>query len=270
MPDAARNYSSYASGEFRWMLARFIVPVIRLAEFETAAAGVPNSPWRLSALLGLDLDIVADIAKILDFNRRHDAANIAISSVELKASAPADILSAHSQIPRDLSAFFEIPLSGDLRTCLSTLAQCGRYAKVRTGGEAPEMIPAVESVAQFLQLCTEFGLPFKATAGLHHPIRSTHGLTYAADSPSATMHGFFNVFLASVFLRNNAIPLAKVIEVLNETSPLAFTFSADHIGWRSHSLTREQIVSARQHFSLSFGSCSFSEPVEDLQALSLL
>ena len=35
--------------------------------------------------------------------------------------------------------------------------------------------------------------------GLHHPIRAERALTYAPDSPRATMHGFLNVFAAAAF-----------------------------------------------------------------------
>ena len=163
-----------------------------------------------------------------------------------------------------------MPLSGNVTACIDSLSQRGRNAKIRTGGETPVMIPFSASVANFLHLCAQSSLPFKATAGLHHPIRSTRRLTYASDSPSGVMHGFLNVFLAAGFLRHQLIDLAEATELINETSIAAFIFAEREIGWRSHILTVEQIDSTRQQFALSFGSCSFSEPVDDLQVLSLL
>jgi len=35
-----------------------------------------------------------------------------------------------------------------------------------------------------------WGVPFKATAGLHHPLRCIHPLTHEPNSPAAAMHGF--------------------------------------------------------------------------------
>src|ERR1039458_1007223 len=55
----------------------------------------------------------------------------------------------------------------------------GGFVKVRTGGLTPEAIPESEAVADFLCRAAARRLPFKATAGLHHPIRSLHPLTYA-------------------------------------------------------------------------------------------
>src|ERR1017187_4794564 len=75
----------------------------------------------------------------------------------------------------------------------------GGFAKVRTGGLTPETIPSSEALADFLGEAASRHIAFKATAGLHHPIRSLHPLTYAPDSPCATMHGFVNVFVAAAF-----------------------------------------------------------------------
>lgn len=269
MQTAVENYAAYASGEFSWMLGRFIVPAALLAEFEGAAAGLDgrHSKWSLSVLLGSD--IAGDMKQVLEFNRQH-APDMAISSVELKIGTPADIFQADTLIPKDLAAFFEISLTADVQSCISAVKTCGRSAKIRTGGETPELIPTPASVAEFILLCARAGVAFKATAGLHHPIRSVQRLTYASDSPSATTHGFLNVFLAAVFLCSNVIGVSEATELLDETSQDKFIANSDSIGWRNHSLTCEQIAGARKNLSLSFGSCSFVEPVEDLRRLSLL
>ena len=73
------------------------------------------------------------------------------------------------------------------------------FAKVRTGGLTPEAIPSSAQLADFLTAAAARKLPFKATAGLHHPVRSMRALTYAPDSPRAVMHGFLNVFTAASF-----------------------------------------------------------------------
>ncbi len=270
MQEAVENYATYARDKFRWMLGRFIVPVARLAEFENAITNLaaPHLRWSVSALPGSDVE--TDIKQVLVFNGRHNSANIAISSIELKVARPDDIDHAHSLIPSNLETFFEIPLSADLKGCIAAIKQCGRSAKIRTGGETAEMIPPSAAVAEFILQCAQSRIAFKATAGLHHPIRSVHPLTYATNSPSGTMHGFLNVFLTAAFLLNSTFHISEAIELLDETSPEAFSANSDSIGWRNYSLTREQLSGARKTFSLSFGSCSFSEPLEDLQSLSLL
>src|SRR5258708_31204656 len=37
--------------------------------------------------------------------------------------------------------------------------------------------------AAFIVACAERQLPFKVTAGLHHPVRAAHPLTYEPDAP---------------------------------------------------------------------------------------
>jgi len=156
-----------------------------------------------------------------------------------------------------------------MRECVRTVAACGRRAKIRTGGETADKIPPVEIVIDFMQACATAKVPFKATAGLHHPVRSMHRLTYQPDSPSGMMHGFLNVFLAVAFVRTGIdTPLA--VALVNEQSPEAFEFDSSGVLWQDQRLSIAQIAEARRDFAISFGSCSFTEPIEDLQSLHLL
>jgi len=145
----------------------------------------------------------------------------------------------------------------------------GGFVKVRTGGLAPEAIPESETLADFLCLAAARRLPFKATAGLHHPIRSLHRLTYAADSPVAVMHGFLNVFTAAAFAWHGA-GRKTVLAVVNEEDAGAFEFLDDGLGWCDQRLSTAQVREARRDFAHSFGSCSFEEPVADLRELGFL
>jgi hypothetical protein len=143
------------------------------------------------------------------------------------------------------------------------------FAKVRTGGLTPESIPLAEDLADFLCRAAERRLAFKATAGLHHPVRSDRPLTYAPDAPRGVMHGFVNVFWAAAFAWHGA-DRATVLNVLNETDPGAFQFRHDQALWQDRRLATEQIAEARREFAHSFGSCSFEEPIEDLRKLGWL
>src|SRR4051794_11667908 len=60
---------------------------------------------------------------------------------------------------------------------LDLVADAGSFAKVRTGGITPGAIPSSEALATFIHACARLRLPFKATAGLHHSIRSVQALT---------------------------------------------------------------------------------------------
>jgi hypothetical protein len=149
---------------------------------------------------------------------------------------------------------------------LGEVQQAGCFAKLRTGGVTADAIPSIEDVAAFILACAERRLPFKATAGLHHPIRSSQPLTYEVTAPRALVHGFLNVFMAAAFAWHGR----RAIEpILAETNADAFHFD-DRAHWRSWSLEAGQVRAARQQFAHSFGSCSFDEPVHDLEAHGLL
>lgn len=83
------------------------------------------------------------------------------------------------------------------------------------------------------------------------------------------MHGFINVFLAAAFLQQG-MDRKLAAELLEEQSASAFQFDVDGVSWRQHRLSRNEIAAARQSFAISFGSCSFTEPIDDLRSLHLL
>lgn len=285
MPAAVANYEAYSRSEFSWMLGRFIVPAARLGEFEDARACLSGSRtetpsrWGLSALLGAD--VAADLARIRDFNARCAADHLPIApqieSVEVKVTGAEEVRRLSEIIPAELETYFETPLSGGVtdggaraaRDCVSAVAACGKRAKIRTGGETADKFPSPESVIEFITLCSATGVPFKATAGLHHPLRSLHRLTYHPDSPSGIMHGFLNVFLAAAFMRVVLEP-SRAIELLCEQAAEAFCFEPDALRWREHRLMVRDLFQTRRDFAISFGSCSFTEPIDDLRSLHLL
>jgi len=146
---------------------------------------------------------------------------------------------------------------------LDPIARHGLRAKIRTGGLTVDAFPAIDGVANFLRACKEAGVAFKATAGLHHPLRCVKALTYANDAPTGTMHGFLNVFLAAALLDH-------ADGILGETDPSAFSFDDDGASWRDHVVTTDALRAMRRDFATSFGSCSFEEPIGDLHALGWL
>jgi hypothetical protein len=149
---------------------------------------------------------------------------------------------------------------------LDAVQQSGSFAKLRTGGVTPDAIPGVEAVAAFIRACAERRLPFKATAGLHHPVRALYPLTYDPEAPQAVLHGFVNVFMAAAFAWHGE---RDIEPILAEMDPATFHFD-DGAHWRDRSLDASQIRDARTHFAHSFGSCSFEEPIEGLEMLGLL
>jgi len=146
---------------------------------------------------------------------------------------------------------------------LQELKARGLRAKIRTGGLTADAFPTTEAVASFIRACKAAGVAFKATAGLHHPLRCIRPLTYEPNAPTGRMHGFVNVFLAA------AMP-EHAEEILAEEDAGAFAFTDDAASWREHRVPAEELAAMRREFALSFGSCSFEEPIDDLKELGWL
>ena len=272
MATAVANYADYVAGPDAWALGRFVVPVARLSELERAAEDLapkaPAAPWRLTALVGADP--VEEFRSLGELNCRHAAAGVpalSADAVEAKAASVADVERILAAVPRWVHAYVEVPLATDPRPLVEAIARLGGRAKMRTGGVTPDAFPTATQVLRFLRACVETGVPFKATAGLHHPLRAEYRLTYDPDGPTATMFGYLNVFLTAVLLRHASMPDRDALALLDERSPAALRFTPDAAEWRGYRVDRNAIGAARREGIVAFGSCSFTEPVGELRAV---
>ena len=286
MNNAVTNYARDLGGHDAFALGKFICTASRLGELtESARVLMPGTyatsgyremalqtdPWAISVVCDLPLDETLDA--IDEFNARHATEEEGLAKVralEFKGKDSAQIDAAIEAIPEDLPAFIEIPLDVDFRGMVATLAgNPGIGGKVRCGGVEPGMIPPAERVAAFIHACAASDVPFKATAGLHHPVRAEQDLTYEDNPPRAVMHGYLNVFIGASLARVKRLDAGKITEILEETDPAAFRLE-DLVAWRDWTIDRTQFARCRESFCLSYGSCSFDEPLADLRSLGHL
>ncbi len=221
------NYHSYQNGDHRWMLRWLVLPV---SQCETVHAALRPS-----------LSLIAE------------ADDGQAAALETKT-----IVSANRPVYCEVSP--------DNLTMLDSIKEAGNFAKIRMGSVQPEGIPSVTSVAVFINACADRKLPFKATAGLHHPVRALQALTYEDNAPRAVLHGFLNVLMAATFAWHGQ---RDIEAILSETEPAAFSFD-DRAYWRDQSLSLAEIKAARHDFIHSVGTCSFDEPIADLRSLRFL
>jgi hypothetical protein len=266
MKTAVRNYSTYRASDEAWMLGRFVVPAHKLTEFSAAFAeaccGEQTSPWLLSVLS------TGDEEEDLRFVQRFSEGAAFLDAIEFKAVNLAQAEKRLGAVPSGMAAYVEFPL-GQSDLFLPSMKESGARAKIRTGGVTAEAIPSAQEIASFLIACAKARVSFKATAGLHHPLRSTQKLTYEEKSATAAMHGFINVFVAAVVAYQGS-PEEDVLAVLNEQSPSAFQWEKGTLTWRHHHLPEKLVKEVRENFAIGFGSCSFTEPVNDLKGLGWL
>lgn len=271
MQAAVAEYARALRSDEAFMLGRFVSPASRLEELGRAASGLLPAAgtahaFRVSALLGADP--AADARLIQAWNAAH-AGRAVVDSVELKAASREQSEAALAALPPGLLAFVELLPDEELDDRLATLARAGARAKLRTGGVVREAIPEPSAVARFIAACAAAAVPFKATAGLHHPLRAEQALSYEPGSPRALMHGFVNVFVAAALARTGA-GVAELEGVLREEQAAAFRIDAEGLAWRTRRVGTDQLAATRRDFAASFGSCSFAEPVADLRALGWL
>lgn len=270
MKEAVANFAHYRNSKYAWMLGRFIVPAARLDEFAECAGPYFKSgeePWRLSVLAGEDVNDT--VRRFRAFNEEH--ASLAVcDSLEVKASTESKIENTVALLPEGVTTFFEIAMGERFVDLVSCLAMNGQRAKIRTGGVERDAFPTSQEVVRFVRTCMAANVPFKATAGLHHPLRCFRPLTYAEDAPSGTMHGFLNLMLMTAFVREGYRP-SLLEDVMEEEFREVFQFTENGVRWRDeHFLHTSLLERVRQNGMISFGSCSFTEPVEDLLGLGLL
>ena len=269
MPAAVSAYAGYIDSADRDLLGRFVVPLERLDELSESKAALDHrgaEPWNVSVIAGEDLEKAKET--IDRFNGAHGV-SLCVDAIETPVDSLKRIEDAVRLFPDPFEVYLEIPSGSDPLPLLRSMTPTSASAKLRTGGITESAIPSPEQVLRFMETCVDEGVPFKATAGLHHAIRGRYPLTYEPDAPIATMHGYLNIFLASAFSAAGSSSSA-VLGVIEETDPRAFRVDERGVWWSDHLVVHEQLDVARQTAAVSFGSCSFSEPVGEARLLGLI
>ena len=250
-----RNYAAYRAGRDAWALGRFVLPATKIAEF--ADRWPQYVEWPISLLLGADYDTEMRLA--LDSGLKLDV-------IECRPTRLQDVVAIRKRMPAGAKLFVESPATVPVLEAMAVIAETGSCAKLRTGGVTADAIAGVNAVADFLVRCAQRGLCLKATAGLHHAIRGEYRLTYEPDSPSSWMHGFVNFFLAAAAVYEGANQ-ADVAAILDDGDSSNFSATAEELRWRDRGFSVEIIQQMRKEFAISFGSCSFEEPTEEMRSM---
>jgi hypothetical protein len=266
MADAVRQYDIYRRSDDRWMLGRFVVAAIRLQELAEAidAGGIaidPGDPWRLSVVMGAL--VPAELAHIAAFQAAWESRGVLADSVEYRVASVGQVIALGDQIPHRFRRYFEVPQVGPYHELVGAIGRVGAFAKIRTGGMSADLFPAATEVTRFLLAVVKHRVPFKATAGLHHPFRGQYPISYAHDAERQVMYGFVNLLVATAeLLRGGEGETAE--EILEEDNRGAFAQDAEGITWRGERYTEAELTMAHQQIFTGFGSCSFREPVDEL------
>lgn len=254
MGTAVSRHREHQSGPIGPFLGPFLCPASRFGELTAHLRPDDRLPFGLIVDTGL-AGVAAGVTEALAEAR----VSLRMVEVPLPADAPqapaaAAVVTTLAAVPRDVRVFVELPRVQGWDRALEVLAAAGRGAKLRTGGMSAEAFPSEQEVAAFVAACVDAGVPFKCTAGLHNAIRHT-----AADT-GFEHHGFLNILLATCLVVDGRED--HVVSALAERD--AATVAA-----RVRSVDEYTAYRAREFFR-SYGSCSVTEPVDDLLALGLI
>jgi hypothetical protein len=286
--EAVADHRAARGDSAAWMLGRFICPVARLEEL---AKEDPGADWEIGCVLAPNPDDWRATVRSELKDVRAYAGGGTVRAIELPVpSEPPgnrvrEVASAVSEAvaeggerePEPLDLFLEVPADGEepeLIAWLEAIAEaragaeqtgrCAPAAKLRCGGATAVQFPDNRRAAVFISACQRVDLPFKLTAGLHHPFRTQDPET------GALQHGFVNLLAATAFASAPGAPGPAELEpVVAERHPEAFEIDAGALAWRDATAGPDAATTARRLFR-SFGSCSFAEPLEGLAAHDLL
>ena len=195
---------------------------------------------RASQLADLPGDWEHRLSVVVDAELTDDAR---IDAVEVLPTAPGEAVT--TVWPRR-----DPPIEVYVERAIDDWARTGTGLPVRREAPLRTTPPRVETLAAAIRALRMRGMPFKATAGLHQAVRTDE------------QHGFLNLLAAAAF--------GDEAEALAETDPSAFSLDEEAFRWRDRAASPEDVATMRRELFVSFGSCSFTEPVDELRALGFL
>lgn len=277
--NSLNNYADYIKSDDKWMMSQFIIPVSRLHEISTKSMDNFSEafPLSLSLISGNIINEFNLVNQFLDTfqskvvfsgyeSRISDLATFSQSLVnvhQLCKSQNLDFNAFHEVSPSD-NWVVEMNKAVSLISAFNADYKTNIGLKLRCGGIDANMFPSAENIGHTILACKYAHLPMKFTAGLHHPIRHYN------ESIQAEMYGFFNVFIGGMVAHKFDVELDILIGILLDEKPENFIFDENGLCWKNYSISNQEIQKYRQESFISYGSCSFNEPREDLQQLGLL
>jgi len=278
LDSALRNHAEYVLSPDEWMLGAFVLPAEQFdATKQLLSQFNAQHPLRIAALGPKTASANAFLGALDDADAatrslsKHNVDLISISHLEMFLPNDVDIPSLNEarSIVGDLPVFWEAP-PDRAEQAIALLAEFNSDAdsptfgyKLRTGGVTANAFPTSMQIAKALVTPDTHQVPLKFTAGLHHPLRQYR------KEVETKMHGFLNVLGAAVLAAEHRWDASQTAIMLDEENADSFSFTDDFFAWREWQLDTKRLQ-YRRRFVVSFGSCSFDEPRDDLRALNLL
>lgn len=256
MPAAVRGYLDAIAGDHAGLMGVFLCPASRLPELIVEVVKAkPAEPVPISLVVDNGLGGVPKAVSTVESRRNM----LRLRMVEMPAPSDVDatwLERVAEFVPEDVVRVVEpVRPAVDRAAWLDGVRRVARYGcwpKLRCGGLRAGAFPTVTDVADFLAAVCAENVPFKASAGLHHAIR------YRDEQTGFTHHGFVNLMIG----------VARTLAGREAASALEST-DAEALVAELNELPDASARAVRQTFA-SYGSCSLTDPVDDLSRLGLL
>ncbi|HEY0166259.1 MAG TPA: hypothetical protein VGB75_04375 [Jatrophihabitans sp.] len=268
MAEAVVGHARYRQDWYADLVARFVCPVGRLSELDSALAelagaqvtaggqAATGSPAQGSAL-EISMTVPggpADLAPAL--TAAEACPRLRAGAIELPVPA-AELPAALDELGRiaqaGMTVFVEVAVSEVTRELAAALRAAGLGLKLRTGGGTAADFPDTGSLAQAIEAAVAAGVRFKCTAGLHN------ALGHVEEATGWAHHGFLNVLLAVHAAQSGAAPAAQVLASRDGAA----------LAEQARDLSPSEVSALRAGFA-SIGSCSVVDPLTDLTELGLV
>ena len=155
----------------------------------------------------------------------------------------------------DVPVFVELPQaepSAGWLAAADEIAAAELRLKFRTGGTEAQAFPSASDLAAWIDAALDRETPFKCTAGLHGAVR------HRDPASGFEHHGFLNVLVATrqAFDGASRDDVVAILEQQDRGALVGLVFDTELSGGR--------------RWFTSFGSCSVTEPLDELISTGLL
>ena len=206
----------------------------------------------------------ADRDAVQAFNAASASHHAIVDTIECKPQTLEGVDWLAKELGPSFDVYVEVTAGDDAPRWLERV---GRARVERQGADRwphARRIPQPGGTADLHRGCPAVEGPFKATAGLHHAVRGSYGSPTTTSAAQAPMYGYLNVILATAAIRAGATrDVAE--QVLCQTDTSSLVFGDEVIRWGAAEWSAGIVRGTRAEQLVSFGSCSFREPVEELR-----
>ncbi|ONF70829.1 hypothetical protein [Amycolatopsis keratiniphila] len=246
LPDAVAAHDEHLEAWYAGLVGPLVVAATVLGDLAEVLDG-RETPLPVSVTLpGGPAQLDGVLAAVAELPVKLEALEIVVP----EGMGPDEVLAALSRATGPV--FVEIPRDERRIPLLNALSGTGHRAKFRTGGVRADLYPDEAELAAAVRAAAGAGVPFKATAGLHHALRNTDPET------GFEQHGFLNLMLAT----DAVLTGGDAEAVLAERDGAV-------IAERLRALDADRVAAVRAGFT-SFGTCSITDPLTELAGLGLL